>query len=176
MLRLSNRARYAVRALYDLAFHTWTTPQAHADRLAQPAVAVGRDVSAQVRDIAGRQRIPVRFLEQIFQDLKRAGLVESKRGPRGGFRLARSPDDVRLGDVIRAIEGPVALAPASARRRDRHAVADMREIADAFLADVGRSVERCFDDVTLRDLCARGEELGLRSAGASRESPPRWVI
>jgi Rrf2 family protein len=177
VLRLSNRARYAVRALYDLAFHTWT-PQAQGDRLAPLALAVRGEVSAQVRDVAGRQRIPLRFLEQIFQELKRAGLVESKRGPRGGFRLARSPDEVRLGDVIRAVEGPVALAPASARRRDRHAVADMREVADAFLADLGRSVERCFDDVTLRDLCARGEELGLRSsgAGASPASPPRWVI
>ncbi len=169
MLRLSNRARYAVRALYDLAFSS-----------ADP------DVPAQVRDVAGRQRIPMRFLEQIFQELKRAGLVESKRGPRGGFRLARSPDDVRLGDVLRAVEGPVALAPQPSRtiRKDRHHVADMREVADAFLADLGRSVERCFDDVTLRDLCARGEELGLRaghsphdpSSGHAGHAPPRWVI
>ena len=168
MLRLSNRARYAVRALYDLASH-----------LAFGDAAVSRHV----RDVAGRQRIPLRFLEQIFQELKRAGLVESKRGPRGGFRLARSPDDVRLGDVLRAVEGPVALAPPArtSRHRDRHHVADMRDVADAFLAEIGRSVERCFDDVTLRDLCARGEELGLHvgpATGDSRSSahPPRWVI
>ena len=163
MLRLSNRGRYAVRAVFDLAFH------ANAD-----------DAPAQVRDVAGRQRIPVRFLEQILQELKRAGLVESKRGPRGGFRLARAPDDVRLGDVLRAVEGPVALAPqASARRRDRHVATDMRDVADAFLADVGRSVERCFDDVTLRDLCARGEELGLRAGVSSSPTSTRaarWVI
>jgi Rrf2 family iron-sulfur cluster assembly transcriptional regulator len=175
VLRLSNRARYAVRALYDLAMH----------------LAFGdADSSRHVRDVASRQRIPVRFLEQIFQELKRAGLVESKRGPRGGFRLARSPDDVRLGDVLRAVEGPVALAPqASISRtrsaRDHHHVADMRDVADAFLADIGRSVEQCFDDVTLRDLCVRGEQLGLRAgAGAgqppgdsrSLAAPPRWVI
>jgi Rrf2 family protein len=170
VLRLSNRSRYAVRALYDLAH-----------------LARGRDdAPAQVRDVAARQRIPVRFLEQIFQELKRAGLVESKRGPRGGFRLAHAPEDVRLGDVLRAVEGPVALAPQpSTRRRDRHHVADMREVTDAFLADIGRSVERCFDDVTLRDLCARGEELGLgpgisstssSSASSSSSSPARWVI
>jgi Rrf2 family iron-sulfur cluster assembly transcriptional regulator len=165
VLRLSNRARYAVRALYDLAFGDL-------------------DVPAQVRDVASRQRIPLRFLEQIFQELKRAGLVKSKRGPRGGFRLARAPDEVRLGDVLRAVEGPLALAPEpSLRRRDRHHIADMREVADAFLADVGRSVERCFDDVTLRDLCARGEQLGLRAGKSSldadssaRNSAPRWVI
>ncbi len=166
MLRLSNRARYAVRALYDLAFGDQEVP------------GQVRPVR-QVREVAGRQRIPLRFLEQIFQELKRAGLVESKRGPRGGFRLARSPDDVRLGDVLRAVDGPVSLAPqAPIRRRDRHHIADMREVADAFLADVGRSVERCFDDVTLRDLCARGEALGLRPDSASEPSraAARWVI
>lgn len=164
MLRLSNRGRYAVRAVFDLAFHA------------------AAEAPLQVRDIAGRQRIPLRFLEQIFQELRRAGLVESKRGPRGGFRLARSPADVRLGDVLRAVEGPVALAPqATGRRRERH-VTEMRDVADAFLADVGRSVERCFDDVTLRDLCARGEELGLRAGPAGTVSSamgtraPRWVI
>lgn len=66
MLRLSNRARYAVCALYDLA-----TPLA--THLATPLAFGDAEVSRQVRDVARRQRIPVRFLEQIFQELKRAG-------------------------------------------------------------------------------------------------------
>jgi Rrf2 family transcriptional regulator, iron-sulfur cluster assembly transcription factor len=162
VLRLSNRGRYAVRAVFDLAFRG----------------SAGRP--AQVRDVAERQHIPLRFLEQIFQELKRAGLVESKRGPHGGFRLARSPDDVRLGDVLRAVEGPVALAPqARVRRRTAQPVppVDLPDIADAFLVDVGRSVERCFDDVTLGHLCARGDELGLRGGERTPStSPPRWTI
>src|SRR5438132_13613134 len=72
MLKVSNKGRYAVRALFDLAF-------------------LASDQPAQIRDIAERQRIPVRFLEQIFQDLKRARLVDSKRGPRGGYQPARPP-------------------------------------------------------------------------------------
>jgi Rrf2 family iron-sulfur cluster assembly transcriptional regulator len=163
MLRLSNRGRYAVQAVFDLAFHT------------SASTARGsRQRPAHVRDVAHRQHIPLRFLEQILQELKRAGLVESKRGPHGGFRLARAPADVRLGDVLRAVEGPVALAPpAPARRRtEKHApTVALRDIADAF-----RSVERCFDDVTLSDLCARGEELGLRGAAGSSASSPRWTI
>lgn len=160
MLRLSNRGRYAVRAVFDLAF------------------AGSNEHPAQVRDVADRQRIPLRFLEQIFQELKRAGLVESKRGPRGGFRLTRAPEDVRLGDVLRAVEGPVSLAPAaSAKKRDSHRSSDLRDVADSFLADVGRSVERCFDRVTLGDLCARGEALGLREPETGpAAAPPRWVI
>lgn len=172
VLRLSNRGRYAVRALFDLAFLSGAAPR--------DDVAAGAS-HAQARDVAGRQRIPLRFLEQIFQELKRAGLVESKRGPRGGFRLARLPEEVRLGDVLRAVDGPVALAPVAAPRRHtargERAETDMGEVTDAFLADVGRSVEHCFDVVTLRDLCARGEAVGLRSGNTHSSSPPpRWVI
>lgn len=171
MLRLSNRGRYAVRAVFDLAFH----------RTSAAGDTSASERPAQVRDVAARQRIPLRFLEQIFQELKRAGIVESKRGPRGGFRLTRAPEEVRLGDVLRAVEGPVSLAPqAAGKKRDRHHGSDMRDVADAFLADVGRSVERCFDVVTLGDLCARGDELGLRGPGPGTKedetSPPRWVI
>lgn len=144
MLRLSNRGRYALKAVFDLATHA--------------------GAPAQVRDVAARQRIPVRFLEQIFQLLKRAGLVESKRGPRGGFVLAREPDEVRLGDVLRAVEGPVVLTGARRARGAPH------DVTEAVLADLSRSVEQCFDGVTLQDLRVRGE----RIAGARR--PAAYVI
>ena len=76
----------------------------------------------QVKDISERAAIPARFLEQIFQDLKRAGLVGAKRGPRGGYHLAKPALEIRLGDVVRALEGPIAISgtaepPAEAPRR-----------------------------------------------------------
>jgi Rrf2 family protein len=132
VLRLSNRGRYAVRAVFDLAQN--------------------EGAPVQVKDIASRQRIPLRFLEQIFQSLKRAGLVDSKRGPRGGFSLARRADEVRLGDVLRAVEGPVVLA--NKRRNET-------DVPDAVLADLSRSVEQCFDGVTIQDIVARGERLAI---------------
>jgi Rrf2 family protein len=144
VLRLSNRGRYAVRAVFDLAVHE------------------GEPVH--VRAIAARQRIPARFLEQIFQALKRAGLVESKRGPRGGFLLAQRPGEVRLGDVLRAVEGPVVLASA---KNGRGTV----DVTDAVLADLSRSVERCFDGVTLDDLRARGERIAPK-----RRPPSAFII
>jgi Rrf2 family protein len=136
VLRLSNRGRYAVRAVFDLAQN--------------------EGAPVQVKDVASRQRIPLRFLEQIFQSLKRAGLVDSKRGPRGGFTLARRPDEVRLGDVLRAVEGPVVLALAKKRSTEV-------DVPNDVLADLSRSVEQCFDGVTIQDIVARGERLAIAS-------------
>ena len=79
--------------MFDIAYHSQDQP----------------GVAAQAKDIARREEIPLRYLEQIFQDLKRAGLVTSKRGPKGGYALALPAEDVCVGDVIRAVEGPIVL-------------------------------------------------------------------
>jgi Rrf2 family transcriptional regulator, iron-sulfur cluster assembly transcription factor len=148
-VKLSNKGRYAVRALFDIAFHNDGGP-------------------TQVRDIAERQAIPPRFLEQIFQDLKRAGIVGSKRGPQGGYSLARRAVDIRLGDVVRALEGPIALGdrePGARRMQSSH---DSRRVTEAIFRDLSTRVESCFDAVTIADVCERAEQLGLRRPGAQR--------
>src|SRR3954469_8568811 len=117
-VKLSNKGRYGVRALFDIAFHN-----------------DGR--ATQIREIAERELIPARFLEQIFQDLKKAGLIGSKRGPRGGYQLARPAAEISIGDVIRALDGPqlVALAEEpkdSAKRAPTDATtAVFRDLASA---------------------------------------------
>src|SRR3954452_6653796 len=92
-MKLSTKTRYGVRALFDIAFHNQGRP-------------------TQARDIARRQEVPLRYLEQIFQELRRAHLVEAKRGPRGGYSLARAPEAITLGDVVRAVQGPIELLAA----------------------------------------------------------------
>jgi len=139
-VKLSNKGRYGVRALFDMAFH-------------------GGGTSAQIRDIAERQNIPARFLEQIFQDLRRAGLVSSKRGPRGGYQLTRAAREITLADILRALEGPL-----SAYAEEEPAAGDATSIAvtEAAFRDLGQKVERCFEQVSLEDLCERAEELGVK--------------
>src|SRR5260221_14238979 len=83
-VKLSNKGRYGVRALFDIAFHNDGRP-------------------TQIREIAEREAIPARFLEQIFQDLKRASIIGSKRGPRGGYHLPRPAPELKIRDVIRAL-------------------------------------------------------------------------
>lgn len=89
---LSSRSKYATRALLDLAI--------------QQEQAPGRPVQA--GDIAERQKIPLRFLEQILLVLKRQGWVRSRKGPGGGYLLARDPGGLTLGEVLRALDGPLA--------------------------------------------------------------------
>ncbi|HTQ07920.1 MAG TPA: Rrf2 family transcriptional regulator [Polyangiaceae bacterium] len=147
-MKLSNKGRYAVRALFDIAFYNDGGP-------------------TQVKDIAERQSIPPRFLEQIFQDLKRAGIVGSKRGPQGGYSLARRAVDIRLGDVVRALEGPIALGEREPGGR-RSAPTDSRRVTESVFRDLSSKVEACFDAVTVADLCERAEDLGLRRPGTQR--------
>jgi Rrf2 family protein len=89
---LSQKARYALRALLDIAEH-------------------GTNNAVQVGEMAERQVIPRKYLEAIMSDLRRAGLVVARRGPGGGYRLAREPERISFVEVIRAIDGPIALVP-----------------------------------------------------------------
>ena len=149
-MKLSNKGRYAVRALFDIAFYNDGRP-------------------TQVKDIAERQNIPPRFLEQIFQDLKRSGLVGSKRGPQGGYNLARRAQEIRLGDIVRALEGPITLGDREATARRAPVGADGRRVTEAVFRDLSSRVEACFDGVSIADICSRAEELGLRRPGAQRQ-------
>lgn len=139
-MKLSNKGRYAIQAMFDLAFHA-------------------RDESAQVRDICERQQIPPRFLEQVFQDLRRAGLVRSKRGPRGGYQLACPPELIRLGDVIRAVDGPIQLIHPDPPTDDDTTTS--MQVTQHVLTDVTRAVDACLDATTVADMCDAAVELGL---------------
>jgi Rrf2 family protein len=145
-MKLSNKGRYGLQAVFDLAYHN-----------------EGR--AAQIKEICERQGIPARFLEQVFRDLKKAGIVRSKRGPRGGYELARSAGELVVGDVVRAIEGPIALAESELRGRGTS-----HEVLRDVLGSLSRRIEACFDELTIADLCARAERLGV-----AKGAPARYV-
>ena len=88
-MKISTRGRYALRFMIDLARY-------------------GNGQYALLRDIAARQQISLKYLEQIATALGKAGLIESMRGPQGGYRLTRSPQAYTVGDILRPIEGHLA--------------------------------------------------------------------
>lgn len=89
---ISQKARYALRALLALA---------------RP----GPGKTLMIGEIASEQKIPKKFLEQILLELKAGGIVQSRRGRTGGYELIRSAEDVTFGEVLRLIDGPIALLP-----------------------------------------------------------------
>lgn len=139
-MRLSTKTRYGVRAVFDIAFHNGGGP-------------------TQAKDIARRENIPLRYLEQIFQDLKRAGLVDSKRGPRGGYYLRRAASEIRLGDIVRALQGPIEemFAP----DEDDAAGTSSKEVTASLWRELAGQVSRWFDGVAVSDLVERGVALGV---------------
>jgi Rrf2 family protein len=141
-MKLSGRGEYALRALLVLGLN-----------YDQPLV--------RIQTISEQQNIPKRFLEQILNDLKSAGVVQSKRGVAGGYRLARRPEEITLAAIVRHIEG--ALAPvscASERYYEKCSCPDESRCAiRSVMKEVREAVGRIMERVTGAELCARARQL-----------------
>jgi Rrf2 family cysteine metabolism transcriptional repressor len=137
-VRLSAKGEYAIRALLDLALH-------------------GQKGLQPIQDIAARQGIPQRYLEQVLLQLKRAGLLESRRGSAGGYRLSRPRDQVTVGAVLRAVEGPV-VGTEPARRGSRLAQAECAGDLSELWREISDAVSMVVDRITLEDLRRRAVE------------------
>jgi Rrf2 family protein len=137
-MRISAKGEYALRALLDLALRD---PEE-----LQP-----------IQEIAARQRIPQRYLEQVLLHLKRAGFLASRRGSAGGYRLSRPADQITVGSVLRAVEGGEA-AVESGRRGGRGAHPDDAGDLAELWREIDLAVSSVIDRVTLEDLRQRADE------------------
>jgi Rrf2 family protein len=135
-MKISTKGDYATRALQDLALHYEEGP-------------------VPVEAIAGRQNLPVRYLEQLLLTLKRAGLLMSKRGVNGGYYLAKPPREITLGQIVRAVDGPTVpifcVADAPREYCQQESVCALRDV----WLEVRDAVSAIVDHVTLADLCER---------------------
>ena len=151
-MRISAKADYAMRAALELA-----------------ASPDGKPVKGTM--LAEAQSIPLQFLEHILLDLKRAGLVKTKRGAHGGYWLAEPPGTVTVADVIRAVEGPLAniqdLAP-----EETHYEGAAERLRDVWIA-IRQNLRDVLEHVTLEELAA-GQ---LPDAVTSLlDEPEAWVV
>ena len=143
-MRLSTKSRYGVRAVFDIAYH-------------------GGGEGVQIKDIARRQEISPRYLEQIFQKLRDAGILISKRGPMGGYSLAKSPDEIKVGDIVKVTEevlGPVFCVHPEKSGKDCDRIDEC--VTRLIWKEAGEKLEDFFDSVTIQDLCEKAEMLGVR--------------
>ncbi len=121
-MNLSVKADYSLRAIYDLTARHSSEP-------------------VKIADIAKRQKIPQKFLELILAGLKQGGFVESRRGAEGGYLLARSPETITVGEVLRFVEGQGRRG----RRKVEHPLTELWERVD-------RAVGELVDQTTFADL------------------------
>ena len=133
-MKLSTRTRYGMRALVDLALNSTGEP-------------------VQLKEIAERQKISLAYLEHLIIPLIAAGFVKSTRGARGGVKLAKQPPQIRLNEVMRVLEGP--LAPVDCLRDSkscpRSGLCATQEIWD----EMGKAMEKVLESNTLQDLVNR---------------------
>jgi Rrf2 family protein len=144
-MKLSTKGKYGVRALFEIARNYGKGPIA-------------------IKEIAGRQQISLSYLEQILHRLGKAGIIEGVRGPHGGYELSKKPADLTIGDVVRALEGPIALSHCL-----EPGVTDGCYQADDCVARmvwsrVGEKIEEALDSITF-------EQLLRTDAGRDREHP-----
>lgn len=138
-MKLSKRGEYALRALIDLGV----------------AAELGRPI-LQISELAAKEKLPVKFLEQIFTQLKSAGYVQSKRGKLGGYSLARPMHRIKFGAVIRSIDGP--LAPISCVSQTAYARCTCPDEAHCglrmLMLDVRNAIAKVLDRHSLAEIVA----------------------
>ncbi len=142
MLRLSTKGQYGVRAMFEIARAASEGP-------------------VTIRKISERQDVSVAYLEQILNTLRKAGLVKSVKGPGGGYVLGMDPERFSIGEILRALEGPVAITSCLDPREGCMRVEGC--VTHLLWKSLGEKIEGFLDSMTLRDLLE-----GEMSGGAGR--------
>ena len=137
-MRVSTRGDYASRALLSLALH-------------------GGNAPTSVREIAERTALPQPYLEQILLALKGAGLVRSKRGVGGGYVLARDPADIKLSEIVRAVDGPIAAGDFREPHTDSACDHEGQCVLLAIWAASGSHMRRFLDSFSLAQITAMAQ-------------------
>jgi Rrf2 family protein len=138
-MKINTQIRYGVRALCFISYNSDGNP-------------------VQVRDISEREGISPRYIEQIFQKLKKAGIVKSVRGPYGGYYLAKDPGEIRVGDVVRATEGgDFNLVFCDGLKKNAKKICERLDecIVRETWEEGSRRLMAYFDSITIKDLCKK---------------------
>ena len=135
-MRISTKGDYATRALQDLALHY--------DKGPVPIEAIAR-----------RQALPVRYLEQLLLNLKRAGFLGSKRGVNGGYYLAKAPREITLGQILRVVDGPIVPIFCVDDPPREHCDQEQGCVLRDVWSNVREAVSAIVDHTTLEDICER---------------------
>ncbi|MBC3795824.1 RrF2 family transcriptional regulator [Acetobacterium tundrae] len=135
-MRLSTKGRYGVLAMVELALQYGKGPLS-------------------IKEIAERQNFSDSYMEQLFSALKMAGLVKSLRGAHGGYILARDPNDIIVGEIIRALEGPIELADCVNGDEGFTCIKSPECVTKSLWKDINDSISNIIDNRSLQDLLTK---------------------
>jgi Rrf2 family transcriptional regulator, cysteine metabolism repressor len=150
-MQVSQKCQYTLRALFELAKREGGQPVAAAE-------------------IADAQAIPSRFLELILQELRGRGMVESRRGNKGGYALVASPKTTSVGDVIRAVDGPLTPVKCVASRSDKSCRLKNRCAFMNVWQKAQKAMEEVYNNTTLQNL------IDDERTAAERSGLPMYVV
>ena len=156
-MRVSAKSEYAMLAAIDLA-------TAKDDEVRKGA------------EIAERQKVPIKFLEVILGDMRKAGLVQSQRGPDGGYKLTRAPDQISVADVMRAVDGP--LADVHGNRPENLAYEGGAEPLGTVWLALRASIRAVLQEVSLADLVEDEipESIVMMASGSDPDTAERPAV
>ena len=143
MLRLSRKSLLALEAVIDIAYSARAEP-------------------VQAKEITARQGVPQRYLEQVMQQLVRAGILKGVRGPRGGYRLARERRRISIGDVVR-----IAMTIDEAEEDFDGGSELGRKVVVPLIASLQEEIMKKLDEMTIEDICRRARSLNLPPGSAA---------
>ena len=142
MLKLSRKTLLALEAVIDIAFNARPEP-------------------VQAKEITARQGVPRRYLEQVMQQLVRAGVLKGVRGPRGGYRLAKERRRISVGDVVRVAESVEDGESETIEPRSDMA----KRIVTPLIHSLSEEIMKRLDAITIEDLCQRARAEGVDANG-----------
>ena len=146
MLRLSSKTMFAIEAVLDIAYHAGSGP-------------------VQSAEITRRQGIPKRYLERALQELVRAGVLAGVRGPRGGYRLARTPAETAVADIVLAVDEPIRAVRCAVQGTPRGCMAGGERCITHWLwEDLGAEIHAYLAAVSLEDVVMKRTGLRRRAA------------
>lgn len=138
-MKISTKGHYGVQAMFDLAQHFGEGP-------------------VSLKSVAERQGLSDHYLEQLIAVLRKAGLVKSVRGAQGGYVLAREPAEIKVGDIIRVLEGPIAPVECVSQEDADQCLKAEFCITRNVWEKVRISIEDVLDSITLADMCKDAEK------------------
>ena len=135
-MKLTTMSRYGTRAVFDIAYHSIGLP-------------------VQVKDIAERQKIPLKYLEQIFHKLKKADFIKSERGPGGGYVLTKEPNEITVRDIIKAVKEDMDLVSCVCSSSEDGIPCSRKGqcVTRSVWQKAARQISEYFNSVTMADLC-----------------------